>query len=210
MLTETTGRTPQDLVAELKDELAVDWPSAWQGLPQLGGPEFRKLFDAHGWEYEVPVHERESLAVRTRTGAHLTIGLGPLWGIENVSHDAWHVKGDEPSENGAVLARAVEDWPVYLKAVESVLGAPAWTGPWDAADFPEPPHPSYWPDRSFRLESRRPYRLAHWVPAGDAQGRPHIVLTQSASFPTWTTTAPGGSLIRLELHASVRFLEAHG
>ncbi|MEU6947476.1 hypothetical protein ABZ957_19900 [Streptomyces sp. NPDC046316] len=49
----------------------------------------------------------------------------------------------DPSENGALLARAAEDWPGYRKAVESVLGAPTWTGPWGAADFPEPPRPSY-------------------------------------------------------------------
>lgn len=63
----------------------------------------------------------------------------------------------DPSENGAVLARAAEDWPGSRKAVESVPGAPTWTGPWDAADFPEPPHPSYWPGCSFRLVCRRPY-----------------------------------------------------
>ncbi|MEU6945809.1 hypothetical protein ABZ957_11360 [Streptomyces sp. NPDC046316] len=209
MLTETTGRTPQDLVAELKDELAVDWLQAWRGLPQLGGREFGDLFASYGWEYDIPVHERESMVVRTRTGAHLTIGMGALFGIRSVGHYASHLKAGDPSENGAVLTRAAEDWPTYLNAVQSVLGAPTWTGPWDAPDFPEPPHRSYWPGRRFRLESRRPYQFAHWAPAGDARGRPHVVLSQSVSFPTWTTTAPGGSRLHLELWAPVEFLENH-
>ncbi|MGW2016435.1 hypothetical protein [Streptomyces sp. NPDC001927] len=207
MLAETTGRSPQDLIVELKDELRVDWIPAWQGLPQLGGEEFSELFSSYGWEYDVPIQERESMTVRTRTGAVLSIGLGSLLGVLSVSHYAWHVKAADASDNGAVLTRAAEDWPSYLSAVQSVLGAPTWTGPWDAADFPEPPHRSYWPGRAFRLESRRPYQFAHWAPAGDAQGRPHVVLSQSVSFPTWTTTAPGGSRLELELLPPVDFLE---
>ncbi|MFF9911908.1 hypothetical protein [Streptomyces sp. NPDC013457] len=105
-----TGRTPQDLAAELRDALAVERLPAWQGLPQLGGPEFRRLFDTYGWEYEVPVHERESLTVRTRTGVHLTIGLGTLRGVQSVSHYAWHVKAGDPSQKSAVLTRAAEAW----------------------------------------------------------------------------------------------------
>ncbi|MGW6565429.1 hypothetical protein [Streptomyces sp. NPDC054975] len=206
MLTETTGRTPQDLVAELKDELAVDWLQAWQGLPQPGGAELQRLCEGYGWKTSPPIDERVSMTVQTRTGASLTIDMGSDWGhVRKVSHYAWHVRAGDPSENGDVIARAAEDWPEYLRAVESVLGAPTWTGPWDAADFPEPPHPSYWPDQAFRLESRRPYRFAHWAPVGDSQGRPHIVLSQSVSFPTWTTTAPGGSRLRLDLWAPIEF-----
>ncbi|MFG2644532.1 hypothetical protein ACGFYP_26595 [Streptomyces sp. NPDC048370] len=196
-----TGRTPQDLVAELKDELAVDWPGLWQGLPQLGGPEFHRLFEGYGWEYDVPVHERGSVPVRTRTGAHLTIEMDTLFRVRRVVHDAWRTRAGDPTENDAVLTRATQDWPLHVKAVESVLGTPTWSGSWNAPDFPEPPDRSYWADGSYRLEHRSPHALAHWKPAEDEVGRPWVVLHQSIHPATRTTTRPGGSALTLNLWA---------
>ncbi|MFJ3581235.1 hypothetical protein ACIPPS_03210 [Streptomyces sp. NPDC090127] len=208
MPTETTGRTPHDLAAELTAELAVDWPRLWRGLPQLGGPEFRTLFESCGWEYEVPVHERGAVSVRTPTDAHLTVFMDGRHRVEVARHYACQVMADDPAENAAVLARAAQDWPDHLKAVESVLGPPTWTGPWDAADFPEPPHPSYWPDGAYRLENRSPEALAYWEPAGGAEGRPWVLLEQSVSRPTRTTTRPGSFLVTLDLWAPPESLNA--
>ncbi|WP_240110884.1 hypothetical protein [Streptomyces sp. MUM 203J] len=208
-MTETTGRTPRDLAVEVEGLLRVDWASVWPGLPEPGTPEFRRLCERYGWEPETPFHERGSMDVHTRTGAKLAISMESSWGqVRSLDHYAWHVKAGDASENGAVLARAAETWPVYLKAVEEVLGAPTWTGPWNAEDFPEPLHPAYWPDKAFRLESRRPYEFAYWQPSREVPGRPYITLSQSVSFPTWTATAPGGSRLYLELWAPTEFLAA--
>ncbi|MFF5934590.1 hypothetical protein [Streptomyces sp. NPDC012508] len=48
MPTETTGRTPQDLAAELASMRAVDdWPSVWSGPPQGGVPGRRAMAPNH-------------------------------------------------------------------------------------------------------------------------------------------------------------------
>ncbi|MFJ4778315.1 hypothetical protein [Streptomyces sp. NPDC088762] len=205
MLTETTGRTAQDLTAELEGWQGVDWVSVWEGPPQGGSPEFRKWCERYGWQPET--FDRQ-LNVTTRSGGSWTFFdvLGGQWSpVESLSHYPWQVKAGTAAENGEVLSVAAETWPVYLKAAEEVLGAPTWTGSWDAADFPEPPVPSYWPDRAFRLESRRPYRFAHWKPVGDAPAQPWVVLSQSVAFPTWTDQVPGASAISLQLHAPAEF-----
>ncbi|MFD3945087.1 hypothetical protein [Streptomyces sp. NPDC058579] len=203
MLTETT-RTPQDLVAELKDELAVDWPELWRGLPQPGGPDFRRLFEGYGWEYDVPVHERGCIPVRTRTAARLSIYMDGLCRVETAVHTPWSLKTGDPAAYDTALTRAEANWPVYLKAVESVLGSPTWSGPWNAADFPEPPHRSYWARGAYRLEHRAPFALAHWKPAEDEVGRPWVVLNQSVHSSARNT----GTSLRLELCAPPETLEA--
>ncbi|WP_137993562.1 hypothetical protein [Streptomyces vilmorinianum] len=209
MLTETTGRTPQDLAAELANMRAVDdWPSVWSGPPQGGSGEFDEWCGRYGWE---PQTFDRQLEVLTPSGGHWTFydRLGGEWSpVESLTHYAWQVRADSPAENSAVLATAAEIWPTHLEAAASVLGAPTWSGSWDAADFPEPPHPSYWQGREARMRSRRPYEFAYWAPGGDVPGQPYIVLSQSVTFPTWTSTMAGGSAIALDVYAPGEFREA--
>ncbi|MFD3805913.1 hypothetical protein ACFWSF_11315 [Streptomyces sp. NPDC058611] len=206
MLTETTGRTAQDLSAELEGLQAVDWASVWPGPPQGGSPEFRAWCERYGWE---PQTFDRQLVVRTPTGGRLTFQSGGYWNpVESVSHYGWQVKAGAADENAAVLALAAETWPEYAAAAAGVLGAPAWAGSWDAEDFPEPPAPSYWPDREFRLTSRRPYRFAYWRGAGGGAAAPYVLLGQSIAFPTWAADMPGASAISLEVHPPVEVLRA--
>ncbi|GLV93748.1 hypothetical protein Slala04_52020 [Streptomyces lavendulae subsp. lavendulae] len=208
MLTETTGRTAQDLTAELENWRGVDWVSVWDGPPQGGSPEFRAWCERYGW---VPETFDRQLNVTTRSGGSWTFSdvLGGHWSpVRSVDHDAWQVRASTAAENGEVLSTAAETWPAYLQAAEAVLGTPTWTGTWDAEDFPEPPEPGYWPDREFRLESRRPYRFAYWKPAGATRGEPYVVLSQSVSFQVWTADMPGGSTISVDVHAPSEFLRA--
>ncbi|WP_405980010.1 hypothetical protein [Streptomyces sp. NBC_00158] len=207
MLTETTGRTPQDLTAELTDLAAVDdWPSVWAGPPQGGTREFDEWCRRYGWE---PQTTERSLWLRTRSGGDWTSYA--VWGsdwspLASLSHQGWNVAAGSGKENPDVHAAAAEAWPAHLKAAESALGAPTWSGQWDSPDFPEPPHPTYWRDREERELSRNPFRLAYWAPNAGVPGQPYIVLTQSVSFQSWTTDHPGGSAITLSAYAPVEFL----
>ncbi|MEU2582822.1 hypothetical protein ABZ612_07635 [Streptomyces avermitilis] len=195
MLTETTGRTPRDLATELAGLRDVDWPWVWTGPPQGGSPEFREWCARYGWE---PRNVEGNLDVRTRSGGELTFGAGGFWNpVDRVGHLAWHLDADAAGDNPQVVATAAEAWPVYLGAAESVLGTPTWTGPWDSSDFPDAPHESAWGGRDFRLQTRSPYRVAYWAPAGGRPGQPLVVLDQSVSFPTWTEDTAGSSMISL-------------
>ncbi|MEU5067639.1 hypothetical protein ACFQ8S_30825 [Streptomyces virginiae] len=207
MLTETTGRTAQDLTAELENWRGVDWVSVWDGPPQGGSPEFRAWCERYGW---VPETFDRQLNVTTRSGGSWTFFdvLGGQWSpVKSLTHYPWHVKAATAAENREVLSVAAETWPVYLKAAVAVLGAPTWSGSWDDEDFPEPPVPSYWLSREFRLKKRRPYEFAYWKPAGDVPGEPYIVLSQSVSFQTWTADLAGGSAISVDVYAPADFLD---
>ncbi|MCX4527032.1 MULTISPECIES: hypothetical protein [unclassified Streptomyces] len=208
MLTETTGRTPQDLAAELANLRAVDdWPSVWSGPPEGGSGEFTEWCGRYGWE---PLTFDRQLRLRTPGGGSWTFfdRVGGQWSpLASLVHWAWQPKADAAAENSAVFDTAAATWPAYLRAAEGVLGTPTWTGAWDAADFPEPPHPSYWSDREERVLDREPYRFAYWAPGSGVPGLPFIVLTQSVTFPTWTTDMPGGSAISLEVYPPAEFTE---
>ncbi|MET9320857.1 hypothetical protein ABZX75_11825 [Streptomyces sp. NPDC003038] len=209
MLTETTGRTAQDLAAELEGLRRVDWASVWAGPPQGGSPGFRAWCERYGWE---PQTFDRQLVVRTATGGRLTFESGGFWNpVESVSHYGWQVKAGAAEENPAVLDLAAETWPEYVAAATGVLNAPAWAGSWDTADFPEPPAPGYWPEREFRLKSRRPYRFAYWGGTGSGgAAEPFVVLSQSIAFPTWAADMPGASAISLEVRPPVEVLRALG
>ncbi|MFC9926964.1 hypothetical protein [Streptomyces sp. NPDC127190] len=198
MLTEKTGRSPQDLAAELAALSGLDWPWVWAGPPQGGSPAFREWCARYAWE---PENAEGNLIVRTAAGGRLTFGSGGQWNpVDRLDHVAWDLAAATPADNEQVIGAAADAWARYLDAAAGVLGAPLWTGPWDAPDFPEPPHGSYWPSRDFRLRSRRPYRFAYWRPGADG---PFVVLDQSVSFPTWGQAAPGGSMIWLTVHRPV-------
>jgi hypothetical protein len=197
MPTEKTGRTPQDLATELAALWGVDWPWVWEGPPQGGSPAFREWCERYGWD---PQNAEGNLVVRTAMGGKLTLGAGGRWNpVSDIDYVAWDLAAAESLENPQVIAAAEETWVEYLAAAVGVLGAPTWTGAWDAPDFPEPTHETYWPGREFRLKARRPYRLAHWSPTEGGQERPVVVLDQSVSFPTWGEAAPGGSMIWLKM-----------
>ncbi|MEU4270118.1 hypothetical protein [Streptomyces sp. NPDC026092] len=208
MLTETTGRTPQDLAAEVANMRAVDdWPSVWSGPPQGGSADFREWCGRYGWE---PLTFDRQLRVRTPGGGRWTFydRMGGQWSpLVSLRHYTWQLRADSAEENGAVFDAAAETWPTYLKAAESVLGAPTWTGPWDADDFPEPPHPRYWNDRGQRELNREPYRFAYWAPGSGAPGQPLIMLSQTIAFATWTSDMPGGSAMSLRVVPPAEYLE---
>ncbi|MFI5544896.1 hypothetical protein ACIA6E_14125 [Streptomyces sp. NPDC051815] len=199
MLRETSGRTAQDLAAELAGLHGIDWASVWAGPPQGGSPEFRKWCERYAWE---PQNVERNLVVHSRSGGRWTFESNGNWTpVFRLTHWAWRLGADEPSENPALLAGAADEWPTFLRAAESVLGPAAWNGPWDAPDFPEPPEKGLWESRDYRLETRTPYRMAFWEPTGEHPGQAVIVLVQSVSFAAWTADTPGGSRIRLTVHA---------
>ncbi|MEU6309822.1 hypothetical protein [Streptomyces sp. NPDC047014] len=199
MLTETSGRTAQDLAAELADLRGTDWSTIWPGPPQGGSPEFHAWCERHGWE---PEPGSRNLVVRTRTGGELTFESNGAWRpVSRLTYWASRLVAADPSDNPAVLEGAASAWPAFLAAAESVLGPAAWHGPWDAEDFPEPPEQAFWGDRDYRLETRDPYRLAFWAPEGEHPGQAFFVLDQAVSFQTWGSGAPGSSVIVLKVHA---------
>ncbi|MET7914586.1 hypothetical protein ABZU45_01370 [Streptomyces avermitilis] len=203
MLTETTGRTAQDLAVELAVLRDADWAALWAGPPQ-SGVDLERWCGRYGWE---PRTSDRQLVVRTGNGGELTFDSGGIWGSPVTSvalSTCWHVKASAPAENGTVLTAAAETWPTYLEAATSALGAPVWAGPWDAPDFPEPAaHQGVWEGRESRLKHRSPYQLAFWGPLGEAPVQALFVLNQSVSFPTWTPDMPGGSTIRMAVHRPV-------
>ncbi|MET9605161.1 hypothetical protein ABZZ17_08840 [Streptomyces sp. NPDC006512] len=208
MLTETTGRTPQDLAAELTGLRAVDdWPSVWSGPPQGGTPEFYAWCERYGWE---PQTTERSLWVRTRSGGDWTLFpvLGGDWSpLASLRHQGWHLTAGSGEENPDVHTAAAETWSTYLEAAEAALGSPTWSGQWDSPDFPEPPHPAYWRDREERALSRNPFRFAYWAPETAVPGQPCITLSQSVSFQTWTTDGgPGASAVSVDVYAPLEFL----
>ncbi|MFF3726530.1 hypothetical protein ACFYYM_29640 [Streptomyces erythrochromogenes] len=209
MLTETTGRTPQDLAAELTGLKAVDdWPSVWSGPPEGGSTEFDTWCGRYGWE---PLTSDRQLRVRTRSGGKWTFydQAGGLWSpLARLVHYTWQLKAGTAAENSAVFDTAAATWPEFLGAAVAVLGAPTWTGSWDSVDFPEPPHPSYWSDQGERMLNREPYRFAYWAPEAGVPGLPFITLTQSVTFPTWTADSAGGSAVSLEIHPPAEYAKA--
>uniref|UniRef100_A0AAU2JR52 DUF317 domain-containing protein n=1 Tax=Streptomyces sp. NBC_00049 TaxID=2903617 RepID=A0AAU2JR52_9ACTN len=199
MLTETSGRTAQDLAAELEGLRGVDWASVWAGPPQGGSVQCREWCERYGWEAQTV---ERNLVVHSRAGGRWTFASNGNWNpVYRVTHWARHLKVDDASENPGLLTHAADEWPAFVKAAESVLGPAAWNGSWDAPDFPEPPEPAFWEDHDYRHETRTPYRMAYWKPIGEHPGQALIVLTQSVSFGAWTTTTPGGARIKLTVHA---------
>ncbi|MGW7361919.1 hypothetical protein ACWGI8_00465 [Streptomyces sp. NPDC054841] len=199
MPTEKTGRTAQDLAAELTGLQGVDWASVWAGPPQGGSPEFRDWCGRYGWE---PRTVERNLEVRTRTGGEMTFWSNGAWTpVDGLTHYASRLRASAATENSDVVSRADAAWPEYLRAAEGAMGPAVWSGVWDAPDFPEPPEPRFWRGRESRLQTRSPYRLAFWKPVGDPPGQAFFVLVQSVSFPTWTTDMPGSATIALDVFA---------
>ncbi|WP_405976910.1 hypothetical protein [Streptomyces sp. NBC_00158] len=198
MLTES-GRTAQDLAAELAGLRGVDWASVWEGPPQGGSSECRTWCERNGWE---PQTADRNLVVHSNAGGRWKLEANGNWHpVESLTHWAWHVGAADAAENPEVLAHAARVWPEFLMAAEGVLGPAAWSGPWDAQDFPEPPVTGFWPGRDYRLKTRTPYRMAFWQPTGGHPGQPWIVLVQSVSFAAWSSDTPGGSRLRLSVDA---------
>ncbi|RPF41331.1 hypothetical protein EDD96_5128 [Streptomyces sp. Ag109_G2-6] len=209
MLRETTGRTPQDLAAELAGLKAVDdWPSVWSGPPQSGTWEFKTWCGRYNWE---PLTFDRQLRVRTGSGGKWTFydRAGGQWSpVRTLVHYAWQLMAEDAAENSAVFDTMAATWPEFLGAATSVLGAPTWTGPWDAVDFPEPPNPRYWADRDERMLNREPYRFAYWAPEAGVPGQPFIVLSQTVAFQTWTSQMEGGAAVSLDVYAPDEAAEA--
>ncbi|MFF3016558.1 hypothetical protein [Streptomyces sp. NPDC057939] len=198
MLTETSGRNAQDLAAELEGLRGVDWASVWEGPPQGGSSECRAWCERYGWE---PQTADRKLVVVSRVEGRWSLESNELWApVDSLSHWAWRVEAADAVENPALLAHAAEQWPEFLRSAESVLGQPAWSGPWDAADFPEPPERGFWPDRDYRIQTRTPYRMAYWT-VGAHPGQAVVIQEQAVSFMTWTDDGPGTSNLQLTVTA---------
>ncbi|MFI8359779.1 hypothetical protein ACIGD1_06390 [Streptomyces sp. NPDC085612] len=199
MLRETSGRTAQDLAAELAGLHGIDWASVWAGPPQGGSPEFRKWCERYAWE---PQNVERNLVVHSRSGGRWTFESNGNWTpVFRLTHWAWRLVAEDASENPALHDAAASAWPEFLAAAESVLGPAQWSGAWDAEDFPEPPERAFWADRDFRLETRDPHRMAFWPPRGEHPGQAFFVLDQAVSFRSWGTQEPGSSVIVLKVYA---------
>ncbi|MEU6309818.1 hypothetical protein [Streptomyces sp. NPDC047014] len=192
-------------MAELANMRAVDdWPSVWSGPPEGGSWEFREWCSRYGWE---PLTFDRQLRVRTPGGGKWTFyDRAALWGpLIALRHYAWQMRADSAAENSAVFGAVEETWPAFLDAAVGVLGAPTWTGAWDAPDFPEPPQHWYWNGRDERALNREPYRFAYWAPDPGIPGQPFIVLQQTVTFFTWASERPGGSAVSLGVFPPAEF-----
>ncbi|MEU2582813.1 hypothetical protein ABZ612_07590 [Streptomyces avermitilis] len=182
MTTLRIERTPEQLAEELKGLEHVDWPAVWAGPPSPGQAldDWCALF---GWQ---PTSAERVLSVRSSTGQ--SIELSPVrsggWApVKQLGWTSWNLWADDPSENDEVLARAAEVWAAYEEAARTVLGEPAFSGAWDAPEFPEPPHERHWlMPRDLRLEDMDPYRLAMW-PENGPEGRITVLTVNPGLAP---------------------------
>ncbi|MGW6864108.1 hypothetical protein ACWGHM_32175 [Streptomyces sp. NPDC054904] len=156
-------RTPQELITELRGLADVDWETVWNG-PPLPGRGLDMWCAQFGW---TPTQFEYVLNVATDTGGVFTLdSLGGSWApVDGLSHWVWGASADTPEGNPQVLAEAERVWPIYVTAVCSVLGEPAWEGAWDSASFPTELGPYAVPKLETRQKQKRPYRIAYWEPA---------------------------------------------
>ncbi|MEU5244336.1 hypothetical protein AB0G81_09525 [Streptomyces asoensis] len=164
--------SPQHLAQELNGLEHVDWPAVWAG-PPVPGQALDDWCALFGWK---PLPKDRVLGVRTATGGRLTLTpvIGGGWSpVQSLGWTTWQLRADSAAENDRVLDETAAAWPRYEEAAREVLGAPAFSGAWDAPDFPE--GPGRWlPSRERRLRHRNPYRLALW--RGTGPEKPVIVL----------------------------------
>ncbi|MFF0001598.1 hypothetical protein, partial [Streptomyces avermitilis] len=88
MLTETTGRTAQDLAVELAVLRDADWAALWAGAPQ-SAIDLERWCGRYGWE---PRTSDRQLVVRTGNGGELTFDSGGIWGSPVTSVALSHPK----------------------------------------------------------------------------------------------------------------------
>ncbi|MFH8892750.1 hypothetical protein [Streptomyces sp. NPDC017949] len=153
-------RTPQELITELRGLADVDWETVWNG-PPLPGRGLDMWCAQFGW---TPTQFEYVLNVATDTGGVLTLNaLGGSWApVQSLTHWVWGASAETPEGNPEVLAEAERVWPIYVTAVSSVLGEPAWEGAWDSTDFPTELGPDEIPLPQDRIEDKDPYRIAYW------------------------------------------------
>ncbi|MFF3016569.1 hypothetical protein [Streptomyces sp. NPDC057939] len=156
-------RTPQELITELRGLAGVDWETVWNG-PPLPGQGLDMWCAQFGW---TPTQFEYVLNVVSDTGGVLTLNaLGGSWApVQSLSHWVWGCAAQSPEGNPQVLAEAARVWPLYVTAVCSALGEPAWEGAWDSSAFPTELGPHAVPKLETRLRQKRPYRIAYWEPA---------------------------------------------
>lgn len=188
--------SPQHLAQELAGLGHVDWAAVWAGPPTPG----RALDDwcaLFGWK---PLPEDRVLAVRTATGGRLSLtpvvegGWSP---VGSLGWTTWHLRAETSGENELVLEEASDVWPRYEAAAREVLGAPQFSGAWDAPDFPEG-QGGRLPSRERRLRSRNPHRLAVWRGTGPEQ--PIIMLEAFSGGVTPTGVGLRGVTINVDCY----------
>ncbi|MGW5847863.1 hypothetical protein ACWFQ8_07815 [Streptomyces sp. NPDC055254] len=154
------NRTPQELVTELRGLADVHWETVWNG-PPLSGQGLDMWCAQFGW---TPTQFEYVLNVLTDTGGKMTLhAQGGSWApVQSLSHWVWGASADSLEGNPQVLAEADRVWPLYVNAVCSVLGEPAWEGAWDSTSFPKELGEFVVPKLETRLSQKRPYRIAYW------------------------------------------------
>ncbi len=196
MPTYEIEESPQHLAQELTGLGHVDWPAVWAGPPTPG----RALDDwcaLFGWK---PLPEDRVLAVRTATGGRLSLtpvvegGWSP---VRSLGWTTWHLRAESSGENDSVLEEAANVWPHYEAAARDVLGAPEFSGGWDAPDFPES-RSHRLPSRERRLRNRNPYRLAVW--RGASPEEPVIMLEVFSGGVTPTGVGLRGVTINVDCY----------
>ncbi|MFF3847089.1 hypothetical protein [Streptomyces sp. NPDC002328] len=189
-------RTPQELVTELRGLTDVDWPTVWAG-PPYPGKGLDMWCAQFGW---TPLSFERVLQVRTDTGGELDLNAsGGSWApVDNLSHWIWGAGAEAVEDNPAVLEAADQAWPVYLTAVCSVLGEPAWEGTWEADDFPESLGTHPLGSREFRLTRKNPYRLAYWMRREG--GGPLAVMTITLASGTAQGRFPGAANMAVKFY----------
>ncbi|MGW6831836.1 hypothetical protein ACWGCI_00145 [Streptomyces sp. NPDC054949] len=158
--TPPVKRTPQELITELRGLADIHWETIWNG-PPLPGQGLDMWCARFGW---TPTQFEYVLNVRTDTGGTMTLhAQGGSWApVQSLSHWVWGALADDAEGNPQVLAEADRIWPLYVTAVCSVLGEPAWEGAWNSASFPDELGEYAIPSEEERLEDKFPYRIAYW------------------------------------------------
>ncbi|MGW7098410.1 hypothetical protein [Streptomyces sp. NPDC054838] len=196
------NRTPQELVTELRGLADVHWETVWNG-PPLPGQGLDMWCAQFGW---TPTQFEYVLNVRTDTGGELTLNAqGGSWApVQSLSHWVWGKTADTAAGNPDVLAEAARVWPVYVTAVSSVLGEPAWEGAWDSPSFPEELGPYAVPKPEHRLEDKNPYRIAYWELAAPGGALASLRITPALG----TADGSDAGAVNMSLRVYPRPLEA--
>ncbi|MEU6313471.1 hypothetical protein [Streptomyces sp. NPDC047014] len=195
-------RTPQELVAELRGLVGVEWETVWAG-PPLPGQGLDMWCAQFGW---TPTQFEYVLNVRTDTGGeHVLNARGGSWRpVQSLSHWVWGASAETPEGNPEVLAEADRVWPVYRDAVSSVLGGPAWEGAWDSSFFPGALGEYAIPKVSDRIEEKDPYRMAYWELHASAGSLVSLRITPALG----TADGSDAGVVNMSLQVCPRPLEA--
>ncbi|MFE7761845.1 hypothetical protein [Streptomyces sp. NPDC057438] len=192
----TADRTPDQLVAELQRFFGVDWPTVWAGVPE---DEAKRAHWCAGFGWR-PLWFEAGLRVRTALGGRLHLAsTAPSQPVTRVEHTVWSARASGTTENQRVTDLAETRWNTYLDALQGLMGAPYWSGAWDAAGFPELPGRGPWYSSEWRLANRDPRRVAVWWFSSSEAPVIELKMTLGTGSPAEPT--PADARIGLSCHA---------